>query len=80
MKESEIVSELLAMVQADTRDRGDENRSPFLKNNRARTRELGLQLWELGGIRLMQKALGKVPGYDQRGLEIAWDSIGYWRS
>lgn len=80
MTETEIVAELLAMVVSDQRDRDDENRSPFLESNRAKTRELGQQLWQLGGIHLMQRAWGKIPRHDQRELEHCWDGIGEWRS
>ncbi len=76
MEQSKIISKLLAIREEDTRERGDENRSPFSKSNRARTRELGLQLWELGGLQLMQEAWSKIPRYDQRELECAWDGIG----
>ena len=71
MEQSKIISKLLAIREEDTRARGDKNRSPFLKSNRARTRELGLQLWELGGLQLMQEAWSKIPRYDQRELECA---------
>ena len=79
MNEQEIISELLAMTQADDRDQGDENRSPFLEFNRERVRELGERLWEMGGLPLMQKALSQMPKPDQHELDCAWDSVGDWR-
>ena len=79
MTESQIVSELLKMTEADTRDRDDENRSPFLETNRARTRELGQRLHDLGGFQMMQRAWAEIPKFDQLELTAAWDRIGDWR-
>ena len=79
MTESQIISELLAMVAADQRDRDDENRSPFLESNRARVKELGQRLHELGGFQMMQRAWAQIPKYDQVELTVAWDKIGDWR-
>lgn len=79
MDEQTIIAELLAMTQADDRDRGDENRSPFLENNHERTKELGERLWEIGKLPSMQKALLQMPKYDQHELDCIWDGIGDWR-
>lgn len=80
MTETEIIAELLTMTLTDTRDRDDENRAPFLENNRARVRELGQRLHNLGGFQMMQRAWSQVPRYDQRELECCWDGVGDWRS
>ena len=78
MDEREIIAELLGMTQGDDRAQDDENRSPFLKSNRARTKELGQKLYEIGGLALMQKALSEIPKYDQAELDCAWDNVGDW--
>ena len=78
MDEQQIIAELLAMTQADDRNQGDENRSPFLKKNRARTKELGEALWKIGGLPSMHRALSQIPKYDQAELTCAWDSVGDW--
>ena len=79
MNDERIIAELLAMTQKDTRAQDDEDRSPFLESNRARTKELGERLWEIGGLNLMQEVLAQMPKYDQPELDCAWDSIGDWR-
>ena len=78
MSEQEIVAELLAMTQADTRTQGDENRSPFLDANHTRVEELGQHLFEMGGVPLMQDAFFQMPKCDQQSLECAWNKIGDW--
>ena len=79
MDEQEIIAELLAMTQEDTRAQDDENRSPFLESNRERTEELGQRLWDIGRLLSMQKALSQMPKYDQPELDCAWDGVGNWR-
>ena len=78
MSEQDIIAELTAMTQADDRHQDDENRSPFLENNRERTKELGERLWEIGKLPLMQKALSQMPKYDQHELDCCWDGVGDW--
>ena len=79
MDEQQIIAELLAMTQADNRNQGDENRSPFLESNRTRTKELGQHLWDIGRLLSMQRALSQMPKYDRRELDCAWDNVGDWR-
>ena len=79
MDEQQIIAELLVMTQAYDRDQDDENRSPFLENNRERAKELGERLWEIGKLPLMQKALSQMPKPDRHELDCAWDNVGDWR-
>ncbi len=74
-----VLMELLLMSFADTRSHGDPERAAFLGETRQRTREIGQQLNRLGGWNLMSWVADKIPKYDQRELEVAWDGIGKWR-
>ncbi|NMG11949.1 hypothetical protein [Brasilonema sp. UFV-L1] len=72
-----IALELFKMSLMDKNDVNSFNRSPFLSNIE-KTRKLGEELNQAGGLDLMRAVGTMVPAYDQRELDYAWNGIGGW--
>ncbi len=76
----DIAKELLEMSLYHPKPFDSFDRSPFLGVNRDLTRELGAKLNEIGGTALMFRVATLIHKRDQRELDLAWDSIGDWKS
>lgn len=66
------------MSQKNPEPLDSQDRCVYLGPHKARSREIGQRLYELGGMSLMIYAIGHVIGFDQRELDYAWDGIGEW--
>ena len=75
-----ICKTLAKFVLQDPNHSLSAERSPFLKENKEVTREVGVTLNSVGGCSLMvQAAKMIVPPCDRRELEVVWDGIGKWK-
>lgn len=77
-----LIAELGAMVENDPA-RGTEDEGSFLDaKTRPRTREIGAELYAIGGHVLMLRAHHEIHlkyAPSQRMLEAAWNGVGRWR-
>ena len=77
---AELIAELSMMVRDDPH-RGTEFEEAFLTHTKERTRQIGWELFEIGGHNLMLAAhniIRQLYGPSARSLEVAWDSVGEW--
>ena len=76
----QLVNELCGIVEADP-NKGTEHETAFFHETRPRTREIGTQLYALGGHALMILAYDVVRqkyGPSARSLEVNWSGVGEW--
>lgn len=74
MTQEEILQELEDMCAA-------KKRRPFQDENKTRTRQLGILLYEMGGDdghELMCNTRDHLPEHGQKDLEYVWRNIGEW--
>jgi len=79
-KARQLVAELCGMVDADP-NKGTEFETAFFRDTRPRTREIGAELYALGGHSLMVLAYDVIRqkhGPSARSLEINWSGVGEW--
>jgi hypothetical protein len=75
-----LVQELCDMVENDP-NKGTEHETAFFRDTRPRTREIGAELYALGGHPLMVLAYDMVRlkyGPSARSLEVNWSGVGEW--
>jgi hypothetical protein len=76
----ELVEELARMVEDDP-NRGTPHETAFFHETRVRAREIGGELYELGGHALMVSAYDVIReryGHSARSLEVNWNGVGEW--
>jgi hypothetical protein len=56
------------------------DRSAFLGENLDKTREIGVAIYQIGGIKAMISICQMIPEIDRRELDYAWDGVGIWKS
>ncbi|GJD22906.1 hypothetical protein RIVM261_078620 [Rivularia sp. IAM M-261] len=76
----ELLHELKKMSQDCLEEIYSSNRMVYLGLNRKRVIQIGEELNDIGGLRLMILVARQIPNYDQRQLEFAWSGIGQWMS
>ena len=75
-----LIVELMKFSTENPEPLESEERNSYLGEHKARVREIGQRIHELGGFSFMQMAAQQIPRIDLRDLEVAWHGIGEWLS
>lgn len=78
--DAEIRQHLMTLLKLSLQsDFEDAGREPFTGENLEQVRAIGEDLNRWGGMALMQAVSDRIPSYDHRDIDYAWDGIGQWR-